>query len=156
MNQKLRLYLISKASRIVRALRMRKLIWGGYIHVSNGCIIEHGVGLDKINPQGIHIGSGTLVAGGTIILSHEHIFVKPDGSYYVTDTFIGNNCFIGVRSIICPGVKIGDECVIGAGSVVTKDIPSNCMAVGVPAKVIRTGIKMNEHARLEGDLKFKE
>ena len=74
----------------------------------------------------------------------------------MTDTFIGNNCFIGVRSLICPGVKIGDECVIGAGSVVTKDIPSNSMAVGVPAKVIRTGIKMNEHARLEGDLKFKE
>lgn len=50
---------------------------------------------------------------------------------------IGNDCWIGGNSVICPGVKIGEGCTIGAGSVVTKDIPDHSLAVGNPAKVIR-------------------
>ena len=50
------------------------------------------------------------------------------------------DCVIGVNSIIMPGVKIGNEVVIGSGSVVTKDIPNNCIAVGNPAKVIKIDI----------------
>lgn len=152
----LRLKIISKLSKYVRLTRMTILHWKGYKNIDRNCIIERNVRLDKIYPVGIEIGSGTLVASGVTILSHEHIFVKPDGGYYITKTRIGKNCFIGVNSLICPGVVIGDECVIGGGSVVTKDIPSNSMAVGVPAKVIRTGVRMNCHARLEGDLKYKE
>lgn len=152
----LRLFFISRLARLVRALRMFKLRYlKGFWNISSCAIIESNVELDKINPKGIIVGEHTLIASGTTILSHEHIFLKPDGSYYVTDTYIGKNCFIGIKSIICPGVHIGDECVIGAGSIVTKDIPSNSMAVGVPAKVIKTGIKMNEHACLDCELKYK-
>jgi len=50
---------------------------------------------------------------------------------------IGNDCWIGGGVIICPGVTIGDRCVIAAGSVVTKDIPHDSMAGGIPAKVIK-------------------
>lgn len=50
---------------------------------------------------------------------------------------IGNDCWVGGNTVICPGVKIGNGCTIGAGSVVTKDIPDNSLAVGNPAKVIR-------------------
>jgi maltose O-acetyltransferase len=50
---------------------------------------------------------------------------------------IGDDCWIGGNTVICPGVNIGSGCVIGAGSVVTKDIPDNSLAVGDPAKVIR-------------------
>lgn len=50
---------------------------------------------------------------------------------------IGDDCWIGGNAIVCPGVTIGKGCVIGAGSVVTKDIPDYSMAVGNPAKVIR-------------------
>ncbi|MES1038116.1 acyltransferase [Peribacillus simplex] len=51
---------------------------------------------------------------------------------------IGNNTFIGNDAIILPGVTIGDNCIIGAGSVVTRSIPSNSVAAGVPAKVLRS------------------
>ena len=51
---------------------------------------------------------------------------------------VGNNVFIGYGCIILPGVTIGDNVVIGAGAVVTKDIPSDCVAVGVPARVIES------------------
>jgi maltose O-acetyltransferase len=50
---------------------------------------------------------------------------------------IGDDCWIGGNTVICPGVTIGDGCTIGAGSVVTKEIPPHSLAVGNPARVIR-------------------
>lgn len=85
--------------------------------------------------------------GENCLITADVHFVTHDGSVYLlkpkhpkADFFgrikIGNNVFIGLRSIILPGVEIGDNVVIGAGSVVTKSIPSNCVAAGVPAKVV--------------------
>lgn len=51
---------------------------------------------------------------------------------------VGSNVWFGAGVLVCPGVTIGDNCVIGAGSVVTKDIPANCVAAGNPCRVIRT------------------
>lgn len=56
---------------------------------------------------------------------------------YAKPVHIGNNCWLGASVTICPGVTIGDDCVIGAGSVVTRDIPRGSFAAGVPCKVIR-------------------
>lgn len=56
---------------------------------------------------------------------------------YASPIHIGNDCWFGANVVVCPGVKIGDNCVIGAGSVVTRDIPDNSFAAGVPCKVIR-------------------
>lgn len=50
---------------------------------------------------------------------------------------IGNDCWLCANVTVCPGVTIGDNCVISAGSVVTRDIPSNCFAAGNPGRVIR-------------------
>lgn len=56
---------------------------------------------------------------------------------YAKPVTINNDCWFGTNVTICPGVVIGDNCVIGAGSVVTKDIPANSVAVGVPCRVVR-------------------
>lgn len=56
---------------------------------------------------------------------------------YAKPVHIGNDCWFGACVTVCPGVTIGDGCVIGAGSVVTKDIPPNSFAAGVPCRVIR-------------------
>ena len=56
---------------------------------------------------------------------------------YAKPVVIGNDCWLGAGVTVCPGVTIGDNVVIGAGSVVTRDIPSNTFAAGVPCKVIR-------------------
>lgn len=56
---------------------------------------------------------------------------------YAKPVKIGNNCWFGANVTVCPGVTIGNDVVIGAGSVVTKDIPDNVFAAGVPCKVIR-------------------
>jgi acetyltransferase-like isoleucine patch superfamily enzyme len=71
--------------------------------------------------------------GGTLILRKDH----PDLEWTAPIT-IGNDVYIGLRAVIMPGVNIGNRCIIGTGAVVTKDIPDNSVAVGVPARVIRT------------------
>lgn len=62
---------------------------------------------------------------------------KPTRVCYAKPVSIGSRCWLGANVVVCPGVTIGDDCVIGAGSVVTKDIPSACVAAGNPAKVLR-------------------
>lgn len=57
---------------------------------------------------------------------------------YAKPVHVGKNCWICANTTILPGVTIGDNCVIGAGSVVTRDIPANSFAAGNPARVIRT------------------
>ncbi len=56
---------------------------------------------------------------------------------YAKPVFIGNDCWFGANVTVCPGVRIGNGCVIGAGSVVVRDIPDNSFAAGVPCKVVR-------------------
>ncbi|MDO5157089.1 MAG: acyltransferase [Eubacteriales bacterium] len=78
--------------------------------------------------------------GGVWVLRHGTEAIKSDLSN--ADLFgtieIGNNVHIGTGTIIMPGVTIGSNCIIGCGAIVTKNIPDNSIAVGVPARVIET------------------
>lgn len=86
-------------------------------------VIARTAHLDKnINPKGIHIGNNTWVLRNAMILAHDHCRGE-NGRGRLFDTYIGNNCVIGVNSIILPGVTIGNHCVVAAGAVVTKDTP---------------------------------
>jgi acetyltransferase-like isoleucine patch superfamily enzyme len=71
--------------------------------------------------------------GGTLILRKDH----PDLEWTAPIT-VGDDVYIGVRSLIMPGVSIGNRCIIGAGSIVTRDVPDNSVAIGVPARVVRS------------------
>jgi acetyltransferase-like isoleucine patch superfamily enzyme len=81
-------------------------------------------------------------------MSHDHV-KRVEGMPLMVDTVIGENCLIGIGAFIMPGVKVGDQVIVGAGSVVTKDVPPNCIVAGNPAKIIKTGIVMNERAEWE-------
>lgn len=111
--------------------------------IGEGTYISRRARLDKSNnPKGVHIGKYTSITGGVLLLAHDACRKMK------ADTYIGDNCFIGSRSIILPGVHIGSEVVVGSGSVVTKDVPSNCIIAGNPARIIRTGIRCEKLGRI--------
>lgn len=111
--------------------------WGMDIHPS--ATFSLGVHFDRTNPKGVHIGPDSYVAFGATILAHD--FTRR----LYADTRIGARCFIGARSVIMPGITIGDECIVAAGAVVTRDVPPNTIVAGNPASVIRSGIRLSRY-----------
>lgn len=89
----------------------------------------------------ITIGNNVYIAPNVCIITEEHamdVKQRVEGLEYTHPVTIGDNVWICVGAIVLPGVTIGSNSVIGAGSIVTKDIPSNSLAVGNPCQVIRT------------------
>lgn len=115
------------------------------MQISPSARISWGAKLDKSNPHGIIIKDEVYVASGALILSHD--FCRD----IKCTTIINTRCFIGANAIIMPGINIGEEVIVGSGAVVTKDVPSNCIIVGNPAKVIKTGISTKKWGKLIPD-----
>lgn len=99
------------------------------------------VKFDKTNPKGIHVAENTYIAFDVAILTHD--FTRGVRRH----TRIGRNCFIGARSIILPGIEIGDGSIVAAGAVVVKNVPANSIVAGNPAKVIRENISVGPYGR---------
>lgn len=87
--------------------------------------------------NGIVMGNNVRVAPGVGIISSGHDLNDYDRHEKCSPIKIGNNVWIGMNAVVMPGVSIGDNVVIGAGSIVTSDIPSNSIAAGNPCRVIR-------------------
>lgn len=94
---------------------------------------------------GVSIGNDVSIAHSVTILSEEHKYfdssvpIKDQGKTYAPVT-IKNNVWIGAKATILSGVTIGTGSIVGAGAVVTKDVPDNSIVVGVPAKIIKKRI----------------
>lgn len=99
--------------------------------------------IDKTNPKGISIGEKTYVAFDSIILAHDFSTRR-----HSAQTKIGSCCFIGCGAIILPNVTIGNHVIVGAGSVVTRDVPSNTIVAGNPAKIVKSDIHTTEYGML--------
>lgn len=112
------------------------LKWAG-VNIARPCHVGGGNIFDSIRPDLITIGHHVTISVRCVILSH---FVKQrigGRDYEFGEVKIGNNCFIGANVLICQPVTIGDNAVIAAGAVVTKDIPAGEIWGGVPAKFIK-------------------
>lgn len=117
-------------------------------HVHFGKNIYANFNLTMVDDGHIYVGDYTMFAPSVIVSTAGHPILpklRETVYQYNMPVHIGKNCWIGAGAIILPGVTIGDQVVVGAGSVVTKDLPSNVVAVGNPCQVIR---EINEHDRV--------
>ncbi len=109
-------------------------------HYGNKIDVGVNVMTGSIITNDIYIGKGVLI---NLSCTVGHDSVIEDFVELCPDVNISGNCkigaysFIGTNSVVLPNVTIGKNVIIGAGSVVTKDVPDNCMALGIPAKVIK-------------------
>lgn len=92
--------------------------------------------LDGMFPRLVHIGRNCIFAPTSMVLTHDASYYLFAEEYRVAPVWIGDNVFVGYGAIIMPGTRIGSNVVIGAGSVVTRDVPDNSVAAGVPARVV--------------------
>ena len=117
--------------------------WGCNMHVGKN--FYSNFNLTVVDDADIYIGDNVMIAPNVVIATGTHPIcpkLREKGYQYNLSVHIGNRVWIGAGTIILPGVTIGDDSVIGAGSVVTKNIPSGVVAVGNPCRVLR---EINEH-----------
>ena len=118
--------------------------WGGrHVHLGNNVYFNFNATL--VDDTHIYIGDYTMLGPNVVIATAGHPILpelREKALQYNLPVHIGKNCWLGAGVIVLPGVIIGDNTVIGAGSVVTKDIPANVVAVGNACKVLR---EINEH-----------
>ena len=111
------------------------------VNIGDGCYI--GTNFCILAKENVTIENNVLIASNVIITSENHGIDPECSSPYMDQELtglpvkIGAGCWIGEKVIILPGVSIGDKSIIGAGSIVTKNVPSYSIAVGNPAKVIK-------------------
>lgn len=120
--------------------------YGVNIHVGTECFINYNCTFLDVCP--ITLGNGVWIGANVILAAPNHPFLAeerlnadyPDGRHdleYAAPITLKDGCWICSGVTICGGVTIGENSIIAAGAVVTRDIPANCIAGGVPAKVIR-------------------
>ena len=107
---------------------------GATLTIGDRVLLNEGVNISCY--RSISIGENTQIADFTTIYDTNFHRVSPDSEVVTEPVVIGKNVWIGARTIVLPGVTIGDHSVIAAGSIVRDDIPDRSVAVGVPARVV--------------------
>ena len=109
-------------------------------HVHFGKNVYANFNLTLVDDTHIYVGDCTMFAPNVVIATAGHPILpslREKAYQYNLPVRIGRNCWLGAGVVVLPGVTIGDNTVVGAGSVVTKDLPANVVAVGNPCKVVR-------------------
>lgn len=126
--------IVIEICRYLPSLRLKRWL---YSHLLKMTIGEHTafafkVVPDIMYPEYIHIGHNSIIGYNTVLLTHEFLV----NEFRTGKIYIGDNTMIGANVTILPGVEIGSNVKVGAGSVITKDIPNNALAYGNPLQIV--------------------
>lgn len=138
--------MLDSIRKILKSLYLKRLVKYGLV-VGSDFQMEKGCNIDANFPWLIEIGNNVTFASNVCLLAHDGSTKKLVGFSKVGKVSIGDNVFIGYGSIVMPNVRIGNGCVVGANSVVTRSLPDGVVAAGSPAKVLMTVEKFAERTK---------
>lgn len=108
----------------------RNIKLGRNVFINSGCCFQ--------DQGGIELGDGCMIGHQVVIATLNHdLMPERRASMMPAKVTLGRNVWVGAHATILPGVTIGDNSVVAAGAVVTKDVPANCVTAGVPARVVK-------------------
>lgn len=113
--------------------------WAGK-HVHLGRDVYFNFNVTLVDDTDIYIGDNTMIGPNTVIATAGHPVcpeIREKGGQFNIPVRIGKNCWLGAGVIVLPGITIGDNTVVGAGSIVTHDLPANVVAAGNPCRILR-------------------
>ncbi|WP_226580504.1 acyltransferase [Halobacillus litoralis] len=135
-------FLIIQLARYTPFLGVKNWLYRTFLHMKVGeqTAFALMVMVDIMFPEKIKVGRNTVIGYNTTILAHEYLIKE----YRLGEVVIGNEVLIGANTTILPGVTIGDEAVVSAGTLVHKDVPAGSFVGGNPMKIIYTREEMEE------------
>jgi acetyltransferase-like isoleucine patch superfamily enzyme len=140
----LRIFCLRRIMHVGYGCRVMRNVYigsGKNISIGNNCRINENVRLDNVK-----IGNHVMIARDTVFLGKTHesseidVPMEQQGNRVMSQSVVDDNVWIGIRSIILPSLHIKKGCIIGAGSVLTKNTEENCVYAGVPAKLIKSRV----------------
>lgn len=126
--------------------------------IGNNCNINSGFVADYFHAWLIEIGNNVTIAPDVYLLAHDTSTKRSIDYVRIGKIKIGDNCFIGARTIVMPNVEIGNNTIVGANSTVTKSFPADVVIAGSPAKIIATldDYEKKNNLNFKKSLKFDE
>ena len=139
------LLVLGKRARLI-VLKDFSIFSGSRVYINEGAVLELGSGYINNNAniacfERIQIGHGVAISDNVTIRDSDNHTILSSTHAMTQPIVIGNHVWIGMNVTILKGVCIGDGCIIAAGSVVSRSIPSGCLAGGVPARVLKEGVQ---------------
>ncbi|WP_416147175.1 acyltransferase [Salipaludibacillus sp. HK11] len=138
-------FIVIQLARYTPFLSMKNWLYRTFLRMKVGdeAAVALMVMMDVMFPEKISIGKNSVIGYNTTILAHEYLIKE----YRLGNVLIGDNVMIGANATILPGVTIGDEAIVSAGTLVHKDVPAGFFVGGNPMQVIRTKDQLNEDER---------
>ncbi|RWR13178.1 acyltransferase [Siminovitchia fortis] len=143
----MRNFIVIQAARYTPFLALKNWMYRVFLNMSVGEKTSFALMVmpDIMFPEKITVGTNTVIGYNTTILAHEYLIKE----YRLGPVVIGDNVLIGANTTILPGVEIGDEAVVSAGTLVHKDVPAGAFAGGNPMKIIYTKEEMDERRKAD-------